>query len=48
MVHQTPVGLTPLVELEPTNDPLARQQRDGITIEQIQAVAEQLLHAEES
>ncbi|WAL65903.1 DUF2199 domain-containing protein [Amycolatopsis cynarae] len=48
MVHQTPVGLTPVVELEPTDHPLARQQRDGITVEQIQTLAEQLLHAEQS
>jgi hypothetical protein len=44
MVHTQPVGVRPLIELEPTDHPLAVEQRDGITVARVQALAEQLLH----
>lgn len=34
-VHTRPVGLRPLVELEPTDHPLAVEQRDGITVARV-------------
>ena len=37
-VHQNPVGGRPWVELEPTNHPLALEQRDGISDERIAAI----------
>jgi hypothetical protein len=45
-VHTKPVGTRPLVELEPTNHPLAIEQRNGITLERIQQIAEKILHKE--
>ena len=39
-----PVGERPVVELEPTEHPLAREQRNGITIEHVHAIAEYALH----
>jgi hypothetical protein len=44
VVRTQPVGLRPLIELEPTDHPLAIEQRDGITIARVQSLAEQLLH----
>ena len=44
-VHTQPVGLRPLVELEPTDHPLAIEQREGITLARVQEFAEHLLHA---
>jgi len=43
-VHTQPVGQRPLVELEPTDHPLAVEQRNGITWEQALAKVEALLH----
>lgn len=43
-LHTQPVGQRPLVELEPTDHPLAVEQRAGITIERVRAIAEQVLH----
>lgn len=43
-VHMQPVGERPLIELEPTNHPLAVEQRDGITRERVREIAEQVLH----
>jgi hypothetical protein len=43
-VHTQPVGARPLVELEPTDHPLAVEQRTGITVARVQEIAEQLLH----
>ncbi|WP_433561539.1 DUF2199 domain-containing protein [Nocardia sp. CA-151230] len=43
-LHTQPVGIRPLVELEPTDHPLAVEQRTGITVTRIQSIAEQLLH----
>ncbi|SDT82235.1 hypothetical protein SAMN05216371_7043 [Streptomyces sp. TLI_053] len=37
------VGLRPLIELEPTDHPLAVEQREGITAERVRAFADQLL-----
>jgi hypothetical protein len=44
MVHTQPVGLRPLVELEPTDHPLAVEQHEGITVARVQEIAERLLH----
>lgn len=38
-VHTQPLGIRPLIELEPTDHPLAVEQRQGITCERIQEVA---------
>lgn len=45
-VHSQPVSIRPTVELEPTDHPLAIEQRSGITLARVQAIAEQLLHPE--
>jgi len=44
MVHTRAVGVRPLVELEPTDHPLAREQREGIRWERVQEIAENVLH----
>ena len=44
MVHTRPVGERPYVELEPTNHPLAIEQRNGISWERVQEIAELVLH----
>ncbi|MDP9372668.1 MAG: DUF2199 domain-containing protein [Chloroflexota bacterium] len=44
LVHTRPVGERPLIELEPTDHPLALEQRRGITLERVQEIAERLLH----
>lgn len=44
MVHTRPVGERPFVELEPTDHPLAVEQRTGITIERVRQIAEIILH----
>jgi hypothetical protein len=43
-VHTQPVGLRPWVELEPTDHPLAVEQRNGIGMSRVQEFAELLLH----
>lgn len=45
-VHTRPVGERPYVELEPTDHPLAVEQRSGITTDRVQWFAEQLMHPE--
>jgi hypothetical protein len=45
-LHMQPVGIRSTVELEPTDHPLAVEQRTGITIARVQAIAERLLHPE--
>ena len=40
MVHTRGPGRRPLIELEPTDHPLAREQRDGIEAHRLLAVAE--------
>ena len=44
MVHTQPVGVRPLIELEPTDHPLAIEQRQGITMARVQEIAEVVLH----
>jgi hypothetical protein len=43
-LHTRPVGQRPLIELEPTDHPLAVEQRSGITMARVQQIAEALLH----
>lgn len=43
-VHSRPVGERPVVELEPTDHPLAVEQRKGITVERVRQIAEAILH----
>ncbi len=45
LVHTQPVGERPLVELEATDHPLAVEQREWITLQRVQDIAEQLLHS---
>jgi len=44
MVQTRPVGERPYVELEPSDHPLAVEQRTGITFERVQQIAEAVLH----
>ncbi len=44
MVHTRPVGERPRIELEPTDHPLAVEQRLGITMRRVQEIAETVLH----
>lgn len=46
MVHTRPVGQRPFVELEPTDHPLAVEQREGISWDRVQEIAEAVLHDE--
>ncbi|MDX2296351.1 MULTISPECIES: DUF2199 domain-containing protein [Streptomyces] len=39
-VHTRPVGQRPLIELEPTDHPLAVEQRNGITLDRVREIAE--------
>lgn len=43
-VHTRPVGQKPYVEVEPTDHPLAVEQRTGITMTRVQHLAQLLLH----
>ena len=43
-VHTTPVGHRPLIVVEPTDHPLAVEQRDGITMDRVREIAEFHLH----
>jgi hypothetical protein len=43
-VHTQPVGVRPFVELEPTDHPLAVEQREGITMARVQEIASIMLH----
>ena len=43
-VHTREVGRRPFIELEPTDHPLAVEQREGITRDRVQAIAELVLH----
>ncbi|MFG3601038.1 DUF2199 domain-containing protein [Micromonospora chersina] len=45
-VHTQPVGRKPLVEVEPTDHPLAVAQRTGMTMEDVRRIAERLRHPE--
>jgi hypothetical protein len=44
-VHTRPVGQRPFVELEPTDHPLAVEQRTGIALDRVRGIAEALLHS---
>lgn len=44
MVYIRRVGIRPYIELEPTDHPLAVEQRRGITIGRVQEIAEMILH----
>lgn len=39
-IHIREVGMVPYVELEPTNHPLAIEQRNGITLERVKEIQE--------
>lgn len=43
-VWTRPVGQRPFFELEPTDHPLAVEQRNGISIGRVKEIAEQMLH----
>jgi hypothetical protein len=43
-VHSREVGVRPYVEIEPTDHPLAIEQRNGITLARVKAIAEQMHH----
>ena len=44
LVHTSPVGQRPTIELEPTDHPLSIEQREGITLTRVQEFAEIHLH----
>jgi len=44
MVHTRPVGQRPLIELEPTEHPLAVEQPRGITLNRVREIAESMYH----
>ena len=44
MVHTRQVGERPAIELEPTDHPLAVEQRTGVTLERVQQIAAAALH----
>ncbi|NKQ23829.1 DUF2199 domain-containing protein [Streptomyces galbus] len=43
-VHTRPIGQRPFIELEPTDHPLVVEQRTGITMERVRAIAEAVVH----
>jgi len=45
-VHTRPLGERPFIELEPTDHPLAVEQRGGITRARVEEIADVLLHGE--
>ncbi|WP_435975357.1 DUF2199 domain-containing protein [Streptomyces sp. Qhu_M48] len=44
-LHTRPVGERPCVELEPTDHPLAVEQRTGITLDRVREIAAAVFHA---
>lgn len=42
--HTRKVGRRPFIELEPTDHPLAVEQREGITLDRVREIAETVLH----
>ena len=44
-VHTRPLGERPIVELEPTDHPLAVEQRNGITMRRVLEIAECIEHS---
>jgi hypothetical protein len=43
-VHTRPVGVRPIVKLEPTDHPLSVEQRTGITLDRVKEIAATVLH----
>ena len=43
VVYTQPLGFRPIVEVEPTDHPLAIEQRDGITLRRVHEIAGQLI-----
>ena len=39
-VHTRAIGIRPFIELEPTNHPLAIEQREGITLQRVEGIKE--------
>lgn len=48
LLHLRPAPARPRIEIEPTDHPLALQQRDGISRAEIQALIERALHPEQA
>lgn len=48
MVHLRPYPTRPLIELEPTDHPLAVEQRNGVTVERLKAIVETILHPKDA
>ena len=46
MVHTREIGRRPFVELEPTDHPLAVEQRTGITLDRVRAIAQRVMHGD--
>ena len=44
-IHIRPWPARPFIELEPTDHPLAVEQRSGISVDRVRAIAERLLHS---
>jgi hypothetical protein len=44
-VHTRPLGNRPFIELEPTDHPLAVEQRNGITMQRVFEIAEYIEHS---
>ncbi|MEU3843637.1 DUF2199 domain-containing protein [Streptomyces sp. NPDC028635] len=44
-VHTRPIGERPFVGLEPTDRPLAVEQRKGIILDRVRETAEAVLHS---
>ncbi len=44
MVHLRDNGIRPLIELEPTDHPLAVEQREGITVERLAEIYSLIMH----
>lgn len=42
-VRNRPPGLVPLVDIEPSDHPLSKAQRDGVTLARVAEIAEMLL-----
>jgi hypothetical protein len=47
MVHLRDNGIRPFIELEPTDHPLAVEQRDGITVERLAEIYALMMHSGE-
>jgi hypothetical protein len=44
-IHTRAVGIRPYIEIQPTDHPLAKEQREGITVARVCEIAELLLHS---